>query len=164
MGLRMSSLYYHFPSKQDLLAEIMTRSMQDLIATVERAVAAAKGDGPEQELRAAIRGHILFHAERRKEAFVLDNELRGLKPGGRDLVIKLRDRYEQIFADILRDGALQGGLRIRDLRLTVFALLAMCTGVAVWYQPGGRLSLKQIADIYTDLALHGVLATSGREP
>src|SRR5262245_56233720 len=68
VGLQMSSLYYYFASKQDLLLEIMVRPMRDLISAVEQGVARA-GKAPEPRLRAAIRGHILFHADRRQEAF-----------------------------------------------------------------------------------------------
>ncbi len=162
VGMQMSSLYYYFPSKQDLLVEIMTRSMQELITAVEAAVQSS-GQGPEQRLRAAISGHILFHAERRDEAFILDNELRALEPSGRKLIIKLRDRYEEIFSDILGEGAERNVLAVPDTKLAVFALLAMCTGVASWYRPGQKFSLEQIAEIYTEMALNGLLAETPRE-
>lgn len=159
VGLQMSSLYHHFPSKQDLLVDIMTRSMRDLISAVEQAVAQARRDGPEQRLRAAIQGHILFHADRRQEAFILDSELRALESVGRELVIKLRDHYEQVFADILQQGMAEGVFRIPDRKIAVFMLMAMCTGVAIWYRPGGRLPLETVADIYTDLFLSGALVS-----
>ena len=41
VGLQMASLYYYFPSKQDLLLQIMRHTMGDLTATVERAIAGA---------------------------------------------------------------------------------------------------------------------------
>lgn len=159
VGLQMSSLYHHFPSKQDLLVDIMARSMRDLISAVEQAAAQARSDGPEQRLRAAIQGHVLFHADRRREAFILDSELRALEPAGRELVVKLRDQYEQIFADILQQGMAEGVFRIPDRKVAGFMLLAMCTGVAIWYRPGGRLPLETIADIYTDLFLSGALVS-----
>lgn len=160
VGVQMSSLYYHFPSKQDLLMAIMNRAMNDLIDTVEGAV--SRATGPEERLRSAIRAHVLFHAERRKEAFIVDAELRALEPANRGLVVELRDRYEGVFAAILREGAEQGVFRVPDAKLAVFALMAMCTGVAVWYRPGGGLSLERIADIYTDLFLSGVMASKRR--
>ncbi|HLN06542.1 MAG TPA: TetR/AcrR family transcriptional regulator [Acidimicrobiales bacterium] len=160
VGLQMSSLYYHFASKQDLLIEIMSRSMQDLISAVEKAVSNHRGEGPTARLQAAIRGHILFHAGRRKEAFILDNEMRALEPAGRELVMKLRDQYEQIFAEVLAEGAEQGVFRFTDTRLALLALMAMCTGVAVWYRPDGRLPLEDIAESYTDLFFHGLVTPS----
>jgi hypothetical protein len=92
------------------------------------------------------------------EAFVIDAELRALEPDNRDLVIKFRDDYEGIFFEILRDGIRRGDFRQADARLAVNAIMAMCTGVAGWYRPGGRLSLEQIATHYTDSVLHGLLA------
>ncbi|HCU95974.1 MAG TPA: TetR/AcrR family transcriptional regulator [Actinobacteria bacterium] len=162
VGLQMSSLYHYFPSKQDLLVDIMTRSMRDLISAVEQAVAQAKSYGPEQRLRAAIQGHILFHTDRRQEAFILDSELRALEPPGRELVVKLRDQYEQIFAGILQQGMAEGVFQIPDRKIAVFMLMAMCTGVAIWYRPGGRLPLETVADIYTDLFLSGALVSGAR--
>jgi AcrR family transcriptional regulator len=161
VGLQMSSLYHYFASKHDLLLEIMVRPMRDLISAVDQAVAGA-GQAPELRLRAAIRGHILFHADRRQEAFLLDSELRALEPAGRELVIKLRDQYEQIFTDILQQGAAAGVFDLPDIEITVFMLMAMCTGVATWYRPGGRLPLETIADIYTDLFLTGALTLDAR--
>jgi AcrR family transcriptional regulator len=162
VGLQMSSLYYHFPSKQDLLVEIMTRSMHDLISVVEKAVSDHRDEGPMDRLQAAIRGHILFHAGRRNEMFILDNEMRALEPAGRKLVMKLRNQYEHIFTELLTEGSEQGVFRLTDTRLVLFALIAMCTGVAVWYRPDGRLSLEDIADSYTDMFAHGVVTTSDK--
>lgn len=161
VGLQMSSLYYHFPSKQDLLMAIMTRTMKDLMATVEEYVSLRTG--PEERLRAAIRAHVLFHAERRKEAFIVDAELRALEPPNYERIVADRDRYEQVFAGILQEGAGRGVFRVPDAKLAVFALMAMCTGVAVWYRPGGRLPLERIADIYTDLFLRGAMASRVEE-
>ncbi len=162
VGLQMSSLYYHFPSKQDLLVEIMTRSMRDLISTVETAISGHRDEGPMERLKAAVRGHILFHAGRRNEAFILDNEMRSLEPAGRKAVMKMRNQYEQIFTELLTEGSEQGVFRFGDTRLALFALMAMCTGVAVWYRPGGRLSLEDIADGYTDLFFQGIVTTSDK--
>lgn len=160
VGLQMSSLYYHFPSKQDLLVEIMTRSMKDLISVVELSISDCQDEGPMERLKAAIRGHILFHAGRRNEAFILDNEMRSLEPAGRKLVMKLRNQYEQIFTELLTEGNEQGVFCFADTRLALFALMAMCTGVAVWYRPDGRLTLEDIADGYTDVFFQGIVAMS----
>jgi hypothetical protein len=76
--------------------------------------------------------------------------------------MKLRSQYEQIFTELLTEGSEQGVLHFADTRLALFALLSMCTGVAVWYRPDGRLSLQDIADGYTDLFFQGVVTTSDK--
>jgi AcrR family transcriptional regulator len=156
-GIQMASVYYHFPSKQALLMEVMSRTMRDLTAVTQSAAAMAGGD-PVDRLTAVVRAHIIFHAERRKEAFLADSELRSLEAEQRTAVNGLRDRHEALFREILEQGIGSGQFTTMDLRLALNALLAMCTEVAVWYRPGGRLTLEQIARSYTSLFLFGVLS------
>ena len=158
VGIQMASLYYHFPSKQAVLVEIMMTTLDDL---TRQTTAAAQGAGsdPVERLRAAIRSHVIFHAERRREAFITDSELRSLDGPNLTRVTAARDWYESVFADILRAGVASNLLMVPDLRLALNALLAMCTEVAVWYRSGGRLSLADIANVYCSLFLQGVLRT-----
>jgi len=43
-----------------------------------------------------------------------------------------------------------------DVPVTAFGILAMTTWVSSWYSPRGRLSLEEIADIYSDTVLRGI--------
>lgn len=155
VGIQMASIYYYFASKQDLLVEIMHRTMKDLTASVISAVDSARPD-PVERLEAAIASHISFHTNRRFEAFVVDSELRSLDPGHRATITELRDRYEAIFAELLDEGRRAGSVSVDDVSLAVKALMAMCTEVSVWYRPDGRLSLAEIVKIYTRLFRYGV--------
>ncbi len=155
VGLQMSSLYYHFPSKQDLMMAIMSRTMADLGGTVEAAIDGI--DDPMERLAAAIRGHVLFHAHRRMEAFVTDSELRAIEPANRTAMVQKRDEYEGIFKRLLEEGIRAGAFRPHDVSLATYAVMAMCTGMAVWYRPEGRLSLEEIADAYASLFLEGIV-------
>lgn len=155
VGIQMASIYYHFASKQELLVEIMQRTMEDVTASVTGAVAGA-GTDPGQRLEAAIAAHISFHTNRRFEAFVVDSELRSLDPAHRAAITELRDRYEAIFAGLLDEGRRAGSVSVDDVSLAVKALMAMCTEVSVWYRPDGRLSLAEIVRIYTRLFRYGV--------
>jgi AcrR family transcriptional regulator len=155
VGIESSSLYYHYPSKQDILVDIMTRNMRQLIADVEVAV-----DGlpnATERLRAAIIAHVRFECAGRMQSFVTDSEIRALEPDNRQAIINLRDQYEQIFQRILEEGVATARFAIPDIRLTVLALMAICTGVSTWYQPDGRLGPEEIAKRYADLVVDGVL-------
>jgi AcrR family transcriptional regulator len=74
--IETASLYYHFPSKQEILLDLFDRTMDALVDGLERA--AATGSSPEEWLRAAVRFHVLFHVERQDEAFISHSELRSL--------------------------------------------------------------------------------------
>jgi AcrR family transcriptional regulator len=150
-GLRVEtpSLYYHFPSKQEILFAILDRTLDDLLDGLRQAVAAA--DGAEDGLRSAVRFHVLFHARRRLEAFVSHSELRSLTPAHLRRVVAKRDQYEQVFRGLLAAGVRSGVFRVADVKLAAMAILGMCTGVATWFADGGRLAPEAIAGRYVDM-------------
>jgi AcrR family transcriptional regulator len=154
VGMEMSSHYYHYRSKQDLLVQILERAMTDLIGEVTQAIAGTRD--PVERLRAAIAAHILFHSVRGREAFIADSELRALDPANRAEIVTLRDQYERIFETILRDGVMGGQFDVPDLKVTVLALMGLCSGVASWFKADGRLSLSSIATMYSDILLNGI--------
>lgn len=156
-GIRMSTLYYYFPSKQGLLLEIMSRTLKELTAAVRESLVTAQLEEPAAQLRLAIAAHVRFHAERHEEAFVADSELRALDPGNREAVTALRDEHEDVFANILRSAQRYQLYRGPDEQLAVNALLGMCSQVATWYRPDGRLTIDEIARSYSDLIIGGLM-------
>lgn len=160
VGIQMASIYYHYPSKQHLLFEIMVQTMEDLTEAVETSIADAGADVVAQ-LESAIAAHIAFHTERRREAYIADSELRSLEESSRKKVTAMRDRYERFFAELLERGSREGEFEVSDAPLAVKALMAMCTEVSVWYRPGGRLTLSDIIYTYTRLFRFGVSARTG---
>jgi AcrR family transcriptional regulator len=151
VGLKVASLYNYIPSKQELLFDIMYRVMEDLRSDVDQAV--AEYTDPVDRLRAAVGRHVVFHASRTKEVFIGNSELRSLSPKNRSRVIHQRDGYEALFRDIVQKGGDAGVFRVDDVKVATFALLAMCTGPNTWFSPRGRLSVAELSQLYTDLAL-----------
>jgi TetR/AcrR family transcriptional regulator, cholesterol catabolism regulator len=153
VGLKVASLYNYIDSKQELLFGIMYTVMDDLLREVETAV--AEQVDPVERLRAAVRSHVVFHASRTKEVFIGNSELRSLNPRNRAQIIRQRDRYEALFRDIVQAGCDAGVFHVDDVdvKVTSFGLLAMCTGPSMWFSPRGRLSVADLSDLYTHLAL-----------
>ncbi len=152
------SIYYHFPSKQDILFDILDRSMDHLQAGLEPTVA-AQGD-PVARLRAGLRYHVLHMTSHGDEAFLNQSELRSLTPANLRRIIAKRDRYEQVFRDILAAGAKAGAFAVSDTRLAAIAILTMCTQVPAWFSEQGRLRADAIADSYIEMILRGVGAAA----
>ncbi len=151
VDLQMASLYHHFGSKQELLVAIMRAAMADLTDTVSAAMDEA-GDDPTARLAAGMRAHVRFHTERRPEVLVADTELRALDEPGRTEVIGLRDRHQALFRQAIdRLGTDEPGI-------VTSAVITMCTDVALWYRPDGRLDPDAIADRYVRLVLAGIAA------
>lgn len=154
VGVQMSSLYYYFPSKQDLLLAIMRRTMADLRGAVEPAIRSV--EEPAAQLDAAIRAHVLFHADRREETIVTDSEIRALEDENRDEIIALRDAYSGLFVETLEAGKRNGSFEFANAHVATNAVVTMCAGVAAWYRPDGPMTLEQVAGELARLCLDGV--------
>jgi len=151
-----SSLYHHFPSKQALLAEILTDTASRVTPAVE---SIASSDLPAAErLRAAARGHVveLIHDQDKVACFV--EEGRFLEAEYRDTFVAARDRYEQSFREILEDGVRSGEFRPMSVSLASLAVLGMCNSVVHWYQPSGHLDVDTVAEQFADLAVRSILS------
>jgi TetR/AcrR family transcriptional regulator, cholesterol catabolism regulator len=143
-GLVVGSLYNHISSKEDLLFEIMkgsiTRLREDTEAALEGVV------DPVDRLRVFMRAGIRYHAENRQEALIGVSELRSLTPKRRRSMIAMRDRYQHLLEELLTDAVQAGRIEVPDIKLAAYAGVAICLHVATWYQPSGRLRLKEIEE------------------
>jgi AcrR family transcriptional regulator len=153
VGIQVGSLYNHISSKGELLFEIMETVMLDLLED-QRQVA----ETPDvvERMRLLVYRHVKFHGERAKEVFIGNSELRSLNRVQRSRIVSLRKQYESMFQGELEDGIRQGKFLPVDVQVTAYGILAMTTWVSSWYSPRGRLSLEDIAEIYTAIVLRGI--------
>ncbi|HVC76287.1 MAG TPA: TetR/AcrR family transcriptional regulator [Candidatus Micrarchaeaceae archaeon] len=153
VGIQVGSLYNHIGSKSDLLFEIMEGVMLDLLADQQEAVAT-----PDivERMRLLVERHVMFHGRRSREVFVGNSELRSLSLVRRTRIIELRHEYEMVFRKELDAGIRQGKFLPSDVQVTSYGILALATSVSAFYSPRGRLSLEQIAGIYSAMVLRGL--------
>jgi AcrR family transcriptional regulator len=150
--LPLSSFYYYFRRKYDVLLAIMDAAHGLLEAGGDEAL--DEDLAPDAQLRALAASHVRFHLEHPGAARVADGELRSLQSADRAEIVARRDRYEQRFRDVLAAGA-ENGFFAPDLDVSVasMAILTMCTSVIEWWRPGGRHSVEETAGLLGDYAL-----------
>jgi AcrR family transcriptional regulator len=153
-GIRKASIYYHYPSKEDLLFHIMVSTMDDLMDHLQSNL--DKNAGIEENMRAAVRSHVRFHLERQKENFISNSELRGLTPEHYQQIVSKRDAYEQVIQSLIADGCRAGVFDEGDVKILSYAILTLCTSGAFWFNPGGRLTVDEISRIYENFILRGI--------
>lgn len=159
-GIQAASIYYHYPNKQALLIEIMESHMQHLNSRLEHIL--RDYDEPLLRLHEAIANHIRLHTSYKDEFFIIDTEIRALEGENRSSILSLRDRYEKLFQELLRDGMEREVFRQCDVKVASYAIIAMCTEVSTWLRPDGRLSVQQVIDIYRQMVTQGLLQTHER--
>lgn len=150
VGIRPGGLYNHFATKQDILLALMRGHMEELLEAWD--AADPKGSPSAERLAAFARHHIRFHFRKPDDVFVAYMELRNLEPGNFQVLEALRGRYEASLRLIIEDGR----FAVADAAVATRAIIAMLTGVTTWYRPGGRLSIRDIEDIYVGMALRSL--------
>jgi AcrR family transcriptional regulator len=156
-GIRKSSIYHHYATKEDILLDIFRTTMNDLQNTLQLQLDRAAG--AKEKIKAVIYCHIIFHVQRQKEAIIADSELRGLTARNYKEIIQMRDDYERVIQDVLNEGVAEGIFAESDTKIISYAILSMCTAVCTWFKKSGRLSKEAVADIYADFILKGLAAT-----
>jgi len=149
VGLLSGSLYSHIRSKEDLLYDVVLRAAEEFLTGLEAAVAA--NGSPEERLREAMRSHIRVVAQDVEAARVFHHEWRALSGERLAEVVRLRDRYEELWDGVVRD--LPG---VGDPKLPRLLVLSAANWVYTWYDPSGPLSPDELANRYVEVLLRGL--------
>ncbi|ANH39703.1 HTH-type transcriptional repressor KstR2 [Nocardioides dokdonensis FR1436] len=163
-GLSSATLYHYMGTKEDLLVTLMRTSLERLVRAGEE-IAGSTDDAPTR-LADLVGMHVTSHAQRPLETRVVDDEVHALSPSRRQEVVALRDRYEALWQQVIDDGVGSGHFAVTSASIARRALLEMCSGVARWYDPAGRMGLGELAEEYSALALRllGVVGDPATTP
>jgi AcrR family transcriptional regulator len=159
-GIQAASIYHHYPNKQALLVAIMETSMRRLNEGLE--VILREFTDPMQRLQEAVAYHIDLHTRNKREFFIIDTEVRALEGENRAYILGLRHHCEELFQTILSDGMERQIFRHTDVKVASYAIISMCTALATWFHPGGRLTVPQVTNIYLQTVTYGLLLEEGR--
>lgn len=133
VGMQAGSMYYHFPSKEELLVAVHEEGIRRIGRAVEAALAGTAE--PWARLESFAAAHLAMLLGGGDYAQVVIRELpRGANPA-RATLVELRDRYEDILRGLVEALPLAPGTDRRALRLL---LLGALNWSQTWYRPGGE--------------------------
>lgn len=139
VGMLPGSIYYHFPSKDEILATIYAIGVDEIITAVQAAIEGA--EDPWDRLEAAAVAHLDTLLGRNGYAAAVIADWPGETTEIQPRLVAERDRYETIFRDLIR--ALPG-IPKANQRLFRLTLLGALNWTLTWYKPG-KQSPAQIA-------------------
>jgi AcrR family transcriptional regulator len=153
VGMRSGSPFYHFKSKQDILAAVMEEGLVAGLAVTEQIASSALG--PREKFRALVRAHLeTVLAEGHDFIPVLLYDWRALSEELKEKIIALKDRYDLQWQRAVTDLK-DAGLINTDTKVARLLILGAINYTVQWYKPGKGVSLDQLADEAVAMFLHG---------
>jgi AcrR family transcriptional regulator len=154
-GMQSASLYNHFASKDAMLAELVSLGFETHLERMIASIVNAPAE-PCEQLRAAIRTHVMVHCEYPNLGIVVNREFRHLSPEARLQGEAVRRRAAGLVGEVLIRGVEKGVFSIRGQQATVFAMASMGVDAARWYPYQSEISAEDLCDEYAELALRMV--------
>lgn len=159
-GVDRATVYYYFKDKGAIFRGAIHEGLSDMVAALEEV--AASTEPPEVRLRQSMRvvmqsfekhyPQLYIYLRSGDSASIIDDDL------NRELIESGR-RYEDVVEEVVRDGIKQGVFQT-SLPPKVFAksVTGMLNWTSRWFEPGGMLDARDVADGMADTILQGVMA------
>jgi AcrR family transcriptional regulator len=157
VGLSPGALYVHFPSKEDVLFEIVRTGHERALETM---VSQRDEGDPVDYVRRLVAGHVAWHARHHTVARVCQHELAALAPEHHAVVLELRQRFSEVLRSAVTRGARAGAFDVSDVNRAVRAVLSLGIDLVRWYRLDGSDSPEALGSFYADLALRMIGANS----
>lgn len=142
LGATKGRIYHHYRSKAELFVAVYRRTMEMNIATVEP-IARQRGVRPVERLYRMAHAHalqVMKHLSYQRLAVQgteshLMNRVNEEQRAQLAEVVRLRDRYEELFLATIRAAIEAGELPRQDARLAVKPVFGAINWTTMWYQP-----------------------------
>ena len=125
------SLYYHFATKEALLAAVYAEGVRRISEAVKRAIEGRRD--PWERLEAACVAHLEALLDSGDYAQVVVRVRPADAPSVADELVRLRDGYEKLFVELVQALTLARSVDRRSLRLM---LLGALNWTQTWYHAG----------------------------
>lgn len=162
-GVSLSAMYYHYASKQELLAAMLNSGMDSFERRVVEEFE-AKDPTPTGRLLGYVASLVRFRTLEQEQSQLVQTETRNLEP---QYLAAYRERQRQSSEPLRRavaDGVASGEFRTPFPEDSYRSILGMCNAIAHWYEPDGGLAVEDIVLRYQQLALRVVYHRDGADP
>ncbi|MDN7228953.1 TetR/AcrR family transcriptional regulator [Planococcus sp. N064] len=155
LGVTKGTFYYYFPSKEQLLMDIHSNYIDDLLSRQKAIQETVSGN--QQKLQAIVELLIGDIQDQGPSGRVFFREMRHLTPENSQKVKRKREQFRLNIEKLISDGIAAGEFR-SDLPsgMVAFAVLGVTNWSYQWFNPNGGITAGQLAEIYSDMILNGI--------
>ena len=148
MGIKSGSLFHHFNDKQEILCAVIQEGMGNALQIADQALAGL--NDPRARFKALAKAHLRTLLNDRNAHVVALYEWRSLTDSSLELLIGMRDEYEQLWQQVIDDCVSAGLLQGDKPLIRRFALGALNWTVQ-WYDAEGEKTPDDLAQALAEL-------------
>lgn len=158
LDMRGASLYYYYPSKEDLFLRAIENATAEVL---DRLRPIAESDLPvEERLRRLFVEQVLIET-RDYPAFAPLFLMSVPVPAVAHRLAELGREHSLVFRNLAREVAKKHGVPRRQASISVLLALGSLSYIHSWYDPKGPLKLEQLAEEVADQLLQPFLGPQG---
>lgn len=155
LGVTKGSFYYYFSSKEELLMDIHLRYIDELLARQEEIL--SEQSTSKQKLYDIVYMLISSIKSKGASAKIFFREMRHLSDDRLAQIVAKRDQFRLNVELLIRKGIDRGEFR-QDLNpiIVTFGILGAANWSYQWFNPMGKVSDREVAEIFVEMILKGI--------
>jgi AcrR family transcriptional regulator len=159
IGIYAASIYYYFPSRDDLVREVALTALDRFYDAIESGLETIPATGcPLERLKQAIRSMIHLYTSA-DDYFTAFDRISSQAPETvaaeiRERRLKVRTLLNDLVSAAQDSGDISQAI---DTRLLRNIIVGATRWIIEWHDPEGRLSPEEIADTYVEAILYGAV-------
>jgi AcrR family transcriptional regulator len=159
VGTHAGSIYYYFPSREDLVKEVLLTSLKRMRNTVQPSPDEDNTVSPLTRLKTTLRNILILYTSAQNDFFsrAYTRTFNQVPETMRQELADWRRVVRGLWRQRLREAQEAGELRdSMDIELASLLLVGATNWVPMWYNPNGPHTPDEIADTFIDMLLNGL--------
>ena len=160
LNITKPALYNYFRGKDEILFECWSIG-HELVDECIAETSAGAGSGLDKLRKLTVRYAELMTTDYGKSLVRFD--LRDLSEHNRKTVQTAKRRIDRAFRDYIASGIADGSVKPCDPKLAAFAIAGSLNWIGHWFQPGGELTGRAVAEEFAIRLTDGIAKTTTRK-
>ncbi|MDF9409651.1 TetR/AcrR family transcriptional regulator [Pelotomaculum isophthalicicum JI] len=156
VGIYRGSLYHYINSKEEILYRIVERPVSKGYESL-RKIQLEENLPPVEKLRQAMKYHVRYSMEHQAVVAIMLEDTKHLSEECQKQIREAQKRYEETFFNIIKEGIQKGDFKNLDPQIVTFAIFGMTNWMYRWFDVDGKLSSDEVAELFLDMILNGLL-------
>ncbi|MGE5597694.1 MAG: TetR/AcrR family transcriptional regulator [Hyphomicrobiales bacterium] len=160
VGVQISTLYYYFPSKEEILYRILKVYYEQLLEAAGGSIRdLPPGATSTARVQRLVTESVLsLIAHWQAAGIAVAGATSELPAEQRRELNSFVERYEDLYLSVIHEGIDSGEFIKTDAAMAAYLMLGAQVRLCVWYRPEGRLTPEQIAGTFSFLLARSLVA------